>query len=112
MELPNTGNFRCYNTAIFPSTLQNFRSRLWVRDEILLKSNIFLIVQENDSEENHGQSYMSQAVYCLCVRFNIECQVLMSAGHLMLERPFNVESSVCVKLAKSWNLFESQFYHS
>lgn len=37
---------------------------------------------------------MSQAMDCLCVRFNIECQALMSAGHLMLERPFNVESSV------------------
>lgn len=55
---------------------------------------------------------VNQAVCCLCVRINAECQVLMSVGHLMLERPFNVEASACVKLAKSWNLFESQFYHS
>lgn len=41
---------------------------------------------------------MNQAMYCLYVRFNIECQVLMSAGHLMPERPLNVESSACVKL--------------
>lgn len=41
---------------------------------------------------------MNQTLYCLYVRFNIECQVFMSAGHLMLERLLIVASSACVKL--------------